>query len=324
MKPTVVVTLPIPTDIEENLRNHCNVIKWEGKKRIPRTELLKLLEKADGLLTAGGKIDEELLDAAPLLKVVSNISVGYNNLDIEAMKKRGVVSTHTPYVLDDTVADLIIGLMLSCARRIPELDRFVKEGGWRKGKDYDLFGWDVHHTTLGIIGLGRIGEAVAKRAKFGFDMNVLYHNRNRKQEVEEQLDVIYSSLDDLLQQSDFVVLMTPLTDDTYKLIGKKQFELMKDSAFFINASRGATVDEEALIEALQLKQLRGAGLDVFAKEPIEQDNPLLAMDNVVTLPHIGSATAKTRYDMAKVAAEDLLAVLEGRSPRYLVKEFKEE
>lgn len=322
MKPIVYMTKKIPKDVEDYIAKYCEVRKWEGTPSIPRQELLKQLQDVDGLLTTGGSIDDELLEHAPNLKVVSNVSVGYNNFDIEAMKKRNVVGTHTPYVLDDTVADLVLALMLASARRIPELDRYVKEGKWTKDNDRSLFGVDVHHATVGIIGMGRIGEAIAKRAIYGFDMNVLYYNRSRKREVEEHLGVKYAELEILLQQSDFVVLMTPLTDETKHFMSHAQFELMKESAFFINASRGETVDEEALIKALQKGEIKGAGLDVFSKEPVDQDNPLLQLDNVVTVPHIGSATTKTRDDMAFVAAKNLVSALKGEEPEHLVKEFK--
>ncbi|HEY0828613.1 MAG TPA: D-glycerate dehydrogenase, partial [Bacilli bacterium] len=255
-------------------------------------------------------------------KVVSNITVGYNNFDLEAMKARGVMGTNTPHVLDETVADLVFGLMLSAARRLPELDRLVTAGGWRTGRDEVLYGVDVHSATLGIIGLGRIGEAIARRAKFGFNMEVLYYNRHHNVEAETKLGVKYRELPALLESSDYVLLMTPLTPQTEKMIGKAEFAMMKKSAIFINASRGKTVDEQALIEALQHGEIRAAGLDVYEQEPVAADNPLLHMDNVVTLPHIGSATAKTRLDMAMLAAQNLVDAVYGVKPSCLVKELQ--
>src|SRR5690625_5037448 len=255
-------------------------------------------------------IDDELLNHAPRLKVVSNVSVGYNNFNVAAMKKRNVIGTNTPYVLDETVADLTFALILSTARRIPELDKLVKEGRWEPTKDdHEFFGVDVHAKTLGIIGMGRIGEAIARRAKLGFHMDVMYHNRNRKHDIESQLEIVYRDFDDLLKQSDIVVLMTPLTDETYQLIGEREFQLMKKSAIFVNVSRGQTVDEQALIKALQKGEIYGAGLDVFEQEPIQKDNPLLKMDNVVTVPHIGSATKQTRDAMGMRAAKNLVSAL---------------
>ena len=319
MKPKVVVNKPIPKEVEQFLREHCDVEKTEATG----DDLLNILHDAEGLLTSGGSIDENLLNAAPKLKVVSNISVGYNNFDIDAMRKRNVIGTHTPYVLDDTVADLILALMLAAARRMAELDRYVKEGKWNSLVDEPLFGIDVHHATVGIIGMGRIGEAIAKRCRYGFDMNVLYNSRNRKEDIEQRVEMTYVPLDTLLKESDFVVLMTPLTKETRHLIGREQFKMMKKSAIFINGSRGATVDEEALIEALQTGEIRAACLDVYTKEPIDPDNPLLKLENAVTVPHIGSATAKTRFDMAMLAANNLVKALRGEEPDYVVPELKD-
>jgi glyoxylate/hydroxypyruvate/2-ketogluconate reductase len=314
-KPKVYVLNSIPREAEEYISQYCDVEKWDSSDPIPREELLQKISDAEGLLLVGTKIDDELLEHAPKLRVVSNISVGYNNFDLEAMKNRGVIGTNTPYVLDDTVADLIFGLILSSARRICELDSYVKGGKWNKDDKENLFGIDVHHSTLGIIGMGRIGEAVAKRARFGFDMNVLYHNRNRKLQVEEKLGAEYRDMDSLLRESDFVLLMTPLSKDTNNLISYDQFSMMKETAFFINASRGQTVNEDALVNALENKQIRGAGLDVYVNEPINPDHPLLKLSNAVTLPHLGSATHKTRFDMAMKAAESLVeALTTGDSP----------
>jgi gluconate 2-dehydrogenase len=322
MKPKVFIARPIPAEAEEYIAQYCDYRKWDHEDPIPREQLFAELADADGLLMTGGRIDEELLRHAPKLKVVSSISVGYNNFDIEAMKSRNVMGTNTPYVLDDTVADLVLGLMISTARRIPELDKLVREGKWQKGPDQHLFGVDVHHAKVGIIGMGRIGEAIAKRARFGFDMDVVYYNRRRKLDVEERLGASYRSLEDLLSESDFVVLMTPLTPETTHYIRAEHFDRMKNTAIFINASRGKTVDEQALIEALRASKIRAAGLDVFAKEPVEPDNPLLSMPNVVAVPHIGSATAQTRLDMAMVAAKNLVKAVTGERPPNVVEELK--
>jgi gluconate 2-dehydrogenase len=322
MKPKVFIARPIPSEVESYIAEHCSYTKWEERDMIPRKALLEKVAEADGLLTFGGRIDDELFDHAPNLKVVSTMSVGYNHFDLAAMKSRGIMGTHTPYVLDETVADLVLALMLGAARRIAELDRYVKEGSWQRGDDENLFGIDVHHAQVGIIGLGRIGEEIARRCKFGFNMDVAYYNRKRKTEAEEQFGVRYLPLDDLLQQSDFIVLMTPLTSDTTGLIGREQFKLMKSSAIFVNASRGQTIDEEALVEALQRKQIRAAGLDVYEKEPIDAAHPLLQLPNVITVPHIGSATARTRFNMAMMAARNLVMALHGEIPPNLVAELK--
>ncbi|GLI05578.1 bifunctional glyoxylate/hydroxypyruvate reductase B [Paenibacillus tyrfis] len=325
-KPKIYISKAIPEEALAYLEQHCECRMWDGQGAASRQGLLAQLHDVEGLLTTGGPINRELLDHAPKLRAVSSISVGYNHFDLEAMKARRVIGTNTPHVLDETVADLVLSLMLSAARRIPELDAFVKQGRWQRGKgltDEDFFGMDVHHQTLGIIGMGRIGEAIAKRAVDGFGMSLLYHNRSRKPETEERFGARYCSLDELLRESDFVVMMTPLTPETERMIRLEHFEKMKPTAFFINASRGKTVDEPALIQALQTGLIRGAGLDVFDPEPPSPDNPLLHMPSVVTLPHIGSATAKTRLDMAMLAARNLVAALTGGQPPNVVPELRE-
>jgi gluconate 2-dehydrogenase len=322
LKPYVYLAKPVPEEVENYIAEHCSYDKWEGSEPIPRSELLQKLGQAEGLLITGEKIDDELLDHAPNLKVVSNISVGYNNFDTDAMKRRNIIGTNTPDVLNETVADLALALMLSAARRVPELDKLVKDGKWEKKSDEPLFGVDVHGKTLGIIGMGRIGEAIGRRAKFGFNMDILYHNRRRKMETEKELDASYVSQEELLQKSDFVLLMVPFTEETKHLMGREQFAQMKKSAIFINTSRGQTVDEGALTEALQNGKILAAGLDVFDQEPVSPDNPLLKLPNVVTLPHIGSATYQTRFDMAMLAAENLVAAVTGKEPTTVVGELK--
>lgn len=322
MKQRVYIAEKVPRFVEEYIGQHYEYEKWDGNEKIPRHILLEKVKDKHGLLNFGASIDDELLEAAPQLKVVSNISVGYDNFNIEAMKQRNVIGTNTPYVLDDTVADLVFALMLSASRRVCELDRYVKSGEWNAEIGKEHFGLDVHHQTIGIIGMGRIGEVVAKRAKFGFDMDVLYYNRSRKEKAEQELGATYCELETLLQNADFIVLLTPLTEETYHLIGEKEFDLMKETAIFINASRGKTVNETALIEALQQKKIFAAGIDTFTQEPIEKDNPLLSLQNVVTLPHIGSATLKTRRTMAMTAAKNLVAGLEGHTPPNVVNELK--
>lgn len=321
-KPKVLITKPIPKEVEDYIGKHCDYKIMKLDNNSDKEIVFDEVKDMEGLLTNNIKIDNEFLSHAPKLRVVSDIAVGYNNFDTNAMRTRGVMGTNTPYVLDDTVADLVFALILSAARRIPELDSYVKERRWDKAVGEDLFGIDVHHATLGIIGMGRIGEAIAKRAKFGFDMNVLYNNRSRKAKAEEELGVKYASLEDLLKQSDYIVVMTPLTKETENMIGYKEFDIMKNTAILINASRGQVVNEEALIDALKNKKILGAGLDVYPVEPVNKDNPLLDMPNVVTLPHIGSATSKTRFDMAMAAANNLVTALSGETPPYLVPELK--
>lgn len=323
MRPKVFIEKKVPKEVEDYIGQYCDYRKWDKEEPMTREQFLQEIEDVDGLLTTSStKINTELLDRAANLKIVSNMSVGYNNFDFALMKDRNVIGTHTPGVLDETVADLVFSLILSTARRIPELDRYTKEGKWEKEVSEEQFGVDVHHKSLGIIGMGRIGEAIARRAKFGFNMDVSYYNRSKKTSVEEEIGVTYADLDSLIESSDFIVLMTPLTKETEKMIGKEQFERMKSTAIFINASRGGTVDEQALIAALKEKQILGAGLDVFSKEPVEKDNPLLQMDNVVAVPHIGSATAKTRADMAMLGAKNLVAAVTGGNPMNIVPELK--
>lgn len=314
MPTKVFVAHPVPDSVLDYLNRHCECRVWHGARPIPRADLLAGVADAEGLLVVGGRIDGELLAAAPRLRVISNVSVGYNNLDIPALRRRGVLATHTPGVLDDSVADLIMALMLSAARRVPELDHYVKGGRWRKSDEEALFGADVHHATLGIIGMGRIGTAVARRAVRGFDMRVLYTNRRPRPEVEARLGVAFSPVDALLAESDFVLLMVPLTAETAGFMGEAQFRRMKETAIFINASRGATVDQPALVRALQEGTIRAAALDVFAREPLPADSPLTRLPQAVTLPHIGSATAKTRLAMASLAARNLVTALHGEAP----------
>ena len=323
MKPKVYIAKPVPKEIEDLIARHCEYKMWRKDEPIPESELLKEIVDVEGLMTPKGIITKEFLEKAPNLKIVSNIAVGYDGFDIAAMKERNVIGTHTPFVLDDAVADLVFGLILNTARRINEFDQYVKNGEWNHHLDSDeYFGKDVHHATLGIIGLGRIGEKIVKRAKLGFDMNVIYHNTSRKHDLESKYSIDYREMNDVLKEADFVVLMLPLKESTYHIMGSAEFGMMKEDAVFINCSRGKVVDEEALIDALQNNQIRAAGLDVFEVEPIDKDNPLLKMKNVITLPHIGSCTRDARFDMALKAAENLLAGLTGKTPPNVVKELQ--
>jgi gluconate 2-dehydrogenase len=286
-------------------------------------EVLELIADCDGYLNFYSQIDEELLEAAKKLKIVSNVGVGYNSFNIEEMKKRGVIGTYTPHVLDITVADLIITLMLSTARRVAEMDSLMREGRWAKTSYKDRQGLLVTGQKLGIIGMGRIGETVAKKAIGGFDMKVSYHNRNRKLEAENNLGVKYESMDELLKTSDFIVLMTPLTDETRELISEREFGLMKNTTIFVNASRGHTVNEKHLINALKTGQIWGAGLDVFQKEPIEENNELLSLKNTVLLPHLGASVTETQKEMKKVAIDAIVDYFSGNKPKYIVPELED-
>ncbi|MFS0780217.1 2-hydroxyacid dehydrogenase [Bacillus sp. 1P06AnD] len=320
MKQKVIVYKRVPQEVLDLFSNHYEIIYFERLDESNEEEFRQQLKDADALLGADLKVDGDLLGHAPKLKVVSNISVGYDNLNLTEMTKRGVMATNTPDVLNNTTADTIFGLLLMAGRRFTELDQYVKTGQWTGPIEEELFGLDVHHKVLGIIGMGGIGSAIAKRAHMGFDMDILYHNRSHNDEAERLYDATYCELDELLEKSDYVCLMTPLTPQTENMIGAREFKLMKPSAVFVNGSRGKTIDEQALIEALDKKEIAGAGLDVFQQEPVDSGNPLLSMKNVVTLPHIGSATAETRTAMGKMAAESVIAALEGKCPPRLLNE----
>ena len=277
-------------------------------------QLRAALPHAHGLLGASLKLDAQLLDLAPKLEAVASVSVGVDNSDIDYLTRRNIILTNTPDVLTETTADTGFALILASARRVVELAIKVRNGQWQKNIGPESFGTDVHGKTLGIIGMGRIGEALAQRGHFGFGMPVIYHSNSPKPAVEARFNARYRSLNELLQEADFVCLTLPLTAQTEGLIGAEQFALMRPESIFINISRGKVVDEAALIEALQQGQIRAAGLDVFVREPLEVDSPLLQLDNVVATPHIGSATVETREAMARCAVDNLLAALAGERP----------
>lgn len=315
MKPKIYITRLFPEEIVEKLSDYFHVEMWKEESiPVPREVLLREIEDADGLICLlTEKIDEEVLHQARQLKVISNVAVGYNNIDVQTAAKKGIIVTNTPEVLTETTADLTFALLMAAARRVVEASDFLRKGEWGAWSLMQLTGQDVYGATLGIIGLGRIGEALVRRAK-GFDMNVIYYNRTRKQEKEEQLDIHYRELADLLQQSDFVCLMLPYSNKVHHLIGKEELSLMKNNAILINTARGGIVDEAALYHALKEGQIGGAGLDVFEQEPVSVDHPLLSLPNVVALPHIGSASVKTRMKMALLACDNMMNVLTGNKP----------
>lgn len=320
MKPFIYITRKLPEAAVAPLTKEFEVEMWEREDApVPRDILLEKAEKASALLTMlSDKVDRELLQGASYLKVVANLAVGFDNIDLEAAKEKGVIITNTPDVLTETTADLTFALLMATARRIVEADRYIKEGKWKSWSPLLLAGMDIHHKTMGIVGMGSIGEAVARRAK-GFNMEVLYHNRSRKSEAEETLGVRYVSFDDLLAQSDFVVVLAPLNEETQGMFQEDQFTKMKETAIFINAARGAIVNEAALEQALKRGDIAGAGLDVFETEPINDDHPLLQFDQVVAIPHIGSSSKDTRHDMMTLCVENIQAVLNGDNPKTEVK-----
>lgn len=310
MKPIVYITQKLPDEAVEDLKNTFEVRMWhDDQTGAPREELLKQAKEAHALWTmlADG-IDREVFEAAPNLKIIANLAVGYNNIDLEAAREHGVTVTNTPDVLTETTADLTFALLLATARRMVEADHTVRSGAWKSWTPMGMAGQNVGGATLGIIGMGRIGEAVARRGQ-GFGMDVLYHNRTRKS-LE---DVRYAELDELLTESDFVVILTPLTEETKGMIGARELALMKETACLINVGRGGIVDEAALYDALSSWKLWGAGLDVFEQEPVPTDHPLLTLPNLTVTPHIGSATVQTRLAMMAMNAEAIKACLEDRS-----------
>lgn len=319
MKPKVYVTRNIPQPLLDLITEKCEVRVWpEEDVPVPREVLEREIADAEGLycmLTE--RIDDALLEKAKRLKVIANMAVGYNNIDVEAATRRGILVTNTPGVLTETTADLTFALLLAAARRITEASDLLRSGGWRTWSPMLLTGQDVYGATLGIIGMGAIGEAVARRAR-GFDMEVLYYNRSRKKEAEERLGVQYTEMDALLRRSDFVVIMAPYTPETHNLIGDRELALMKKTAVLINAARGGIVNEDALYRALKEGRIWAAGLDVFEREPVPVDHPLLTLPNVTALPHIGSASVNTRMKMGELAADNLLRGLAGEMPKHPV------
>jgi glyoxylate reductase len=319
VKPKVLVTRMIPELARRMLEEACELTIWPHEDIAASREFLeKEIADADGLYCMlTDHIDEELLSGAGKLKAISTMAVGYNNIDVSAATRLGIPVSNTPDVLTETTADLAFALLLAAARRIVEAADFVRKGDWRTWAPMLLTGQDVHGATLGIIGMGRIGEAVGRRAG-GFGMKVLYHNRSRKLEAEQKYGFEYADLNSLLRRSDFVVILVPYHSETANLITMEQMRFMKRTAVLINVARGGIVNETDLYEALKNGTIWAAGLDVFDTEPVSADHPLLSLPNVVALPHIGSASIKTRVQMARLAAENLLQGLAGERPRCLV------
>lgn len=310
----IAVSRVIPEAGLDLLRQAGDVAVWEGELPPSREELVRLAEGADGLLTLlTERVDGDLLDRLPSVRVVSNMAVGFDNIDVAACTARGVAVCTTPDVLTETTADLAFGLLLAVARRIPEGHNAVLAGAWRTWEPMGYLGPDVHGATLGIIGLGRIGQAVARRAR-GFDMRILYHAPRRRPEVEEELGAEWRELDALLVESDFVSLHVPLTEQTRGMIGREQLQRMRRGAVLINTARGPVVQTDALLEALEQGWIWAAGLDVTDPEPLPAEHPLLRHPRVVVTPHIASASFTTRNRMAELAARNLLAVLRGETP----------
>ncbi len=318
MKPKVFVTARIPDEGLELLQKDCDVTVNEKDGTLTKQELIGGIGCGDAVLSMlSDAITEDVLNACTNLRVIANYAVGYNNIDIKAATKRGIIVTNTPGVLTEATADLAWALLMDVARRVTEGDRMTRAGKFTGWAPKLLLGYDVYGATLGIIGFGRIGKAMARRAK-GFNMRVLYHQRNRSsQEIEKQCNANYATLEELLKTSDFISLHCPLTPETKYLIGEKQLAMMKPSAVLINTARGPVVNESALVRALKEKRIFGAAFDVYENEP-KLSEGLTELENVVLAPHIGSASLATRAKMSLMAAQSILDVLSGKTPENVV------
>ncbi|TDV55573.1 gluconate 2-dehydrogenase [Pseudomonas graminis] len=317
MKKTVLAFSRVSPEMAERLQQDFNVIIPDPKKGDLNAQFNEALPHSHGMIGAGRKLGREQLEGAKQLEVVSSISVGYDNYDVGYLTERGIMLTNTPDVLTESTADLGFSLIMSSARRVAELDAYTKAGHWKRSIEAPHFGTDVYGKTLGIVGMGNIGAAVARRGRLGFNMPILYSGNSRKTALEQELGAQFRTLDQLLAESDFVCLVVPLSEKTTHLISTRELSLMKKSAILVNIARGPIVDEPALIKALQDGTIRGAGLDVYEKEPLSE-SPLFALHNAVTLPHIGSATDETRQAMADRACANLRAALLGEKPQDLV------
>ena len=321
MKPKILVTREVFPETLAYLREHLGVEDNQSDNMLSAAELVARLAGKAGVMSSGSdKIDAELLAQVPHLKAVCNIGVGYNNVDVTAASQYKMIVTNTPGVLDETVADTAFAYVLATARRMTESEQFLRNGQWTKNTLTLMLGRDVHHATLGIVGMGRIGQAVARRAR-GFDMNVIYYNRNRvSADIEKACSATYVSKQELMKQADFIVLLVPYTPENHHLIGATEIALMKSDAVLINIARGGIVDELALIEALKQRKIFGAGVDVFENEPNFRKE-FLELSNVVLLPHLGSASENTRRAMANLAAKNLVAALTTGNPPNQVNKF---
>jgi glyoxylate reductase len=311
MKPKVFVTRHLPQIARDELEKNCQIEIWDFEYPPPYETIIDKISEKDGILCLlTDRIDADLMETAPHLKVISQCAVGYDNIDVEAATARGIAVGNTPGVLTDATADFAFTLVMSAARRIVEGMDFVRAGKWQTWGLTLLLGQDVFGATLGIVGLGRIGQAVAKRAR-GFDMQILYFDQQHQPEIEKTLGVEFCSLNELLTESDFVTLHVNLTDETRGLIGSPEFELMKPTATLINTARGPIVEPDALYTALKTGQIAYAALDVTDPEPLPSDHKLMTLPNLIVAPHIASATVTSRTQMAMMAVENLSAGLNG-------------
>lgn len=317
MKKKVVVFSQIDPEILTRLQQQYHVVEINPKLGDVQTQIQQAVVDADGMIGAGRLLNASNLATAQKLTIISSVSVGYDNYDLAYLKQKQICLAHTPHVLTETTADLAFTLLMSAAKQVGRLDQWTKQGHWKRTVGPDQFGQDIFGRTLGIIGLGNIGQAIARRGFHGFNMNILYHGRQEKPERAEALQARYCDLNTLLQQSDFVVLAVDLNADSEHLIDQAALAQMQKHAVLINISRGQVIDEQALVEAIQQRRIFAAGLDVYQHEPLQQSE-LFALEHVVTLPHVGSATAQTRKKMAELAYRQLVDALEGKKPQYLV------
>lgn len=318
-KPRVFVTREIPERGIQTIRKRFDTEVWPHYAPPPKQVIIQKAVKVDALASLlSDEIDAEVFDAASKLKIVAQLAVGYDNIDVKEATRRGIYVTNTPGVLTETTADFAWALLMAVARRITEADQYVRSGKWKVGWHPSMIlGRDVYGATLGIVGAGRIGSAVARRAK-GFNMRILLYDVVPRPKLEEELKAKQVDLETLLKESDLVSIHVPLLKATHHLINEKRLKLMKKTAYLINNSRGPVVDEKALYNALKTGQIAGAGLDVFEQEPTPTDNPLLKLDNIIVAPHISSASHETRSRMAEMVAENLVSFFEGRVPPNLV------
>jgi glyoxylate reductase len=317
MRPRVLITRPVNQKAIDQVAEHCDVRVYPIDGPMSPELLAEELRGMDFAMPCGQKVSGEAIAEASKLRMIANIGAGYDNIDLEACNRRRIVVTNTPDVLSEATADIAFALLISAARRVVEGDRYVRQGNWPHWQWNFLWGADLHGKTLGLYGCGRIGQAMARRGR-GFSMRILYHARHRiDAAIEKELHAELVDRETLLRESDFLSVHVPSTTETRHSIGKAEIALMKPSAFVINSARGNIIDEEALAQALGAGQIQGAGLDVFENEP-KVHPALIGMNNVTLLPHIGSATAQTRFKMAALAAENLIAFLQGRRPPNLV------
>ncbi|MBS7616609.1 D-glycerate dehydrogenase [Candidatus Bathyarchaeota archaeon] len=319
-KPKVYVTRELPERGMKIIRERFEMEVWPEYSPPPKELIIKKAMDVDALATLlSDKIDAEVFDAAPKLKIIAQMAVGFDNIDVKEATKRGIYVTNTPGVLTETTADFAWALLMAVARRVVEADKYVRTGQWKVGWHPSMFlGRDVYGATIGIVGAGRIGIAVARRAK-GFNMKILYYDVvPMPPEIEKELGAKRVDLETIFKESDFVSIHVPLMKETYHLVNEEKLKLMKKTAYLINNARGPVVDEKALYRALKEGWIAGAGLDVFEQEPTPVDNPLLKLENVVVAPHISSASHETRSRMAEMVAENLVAFFEGKQPPNLV------